>query len=510
MRLRPTLALTAAVLVTAACSTSGSASAQPAELTGRALVSDTAAADALGGDAPAEGMALLAANTAVTHFDSAPAVVVCDGSQDAVARGTEIAVAAGVPLLCGEDPASFAGTIDALGADTALTIPSVDAAALEEASGVSVIEVPADASVEDVTAGNLGEEAPRLEPAQDLPASTVFATDDLDAGPARATAQAAGATVVVTPVADPRATSESVAAASDAGDVPVVALGDGWGDQERFDRLFATAATGVELPGGGQLVVPGKTYIALYGTPGTGALGLLGEQDVPATIERAEEVAGDYEGLTGGTTVVPTLEIIASVASAAPTTQGNYSNVQDVDELRPLIDAAAEADQYVVIDLQPGRDHFLEQAQIYEELLALPHVGLALDPEWRLKPDQVHLRQVGQVQVEEVNEVVDWLAEFTAERNLPQKVLMLHAFQNRMIVGLDDVDQSHDELEIVVHVDGQGGQEAKQNTWRTLHDYAPSIDSWGWKNFIDEDIPMLTPEQTMERVEPQPVFVSYQ
>jgi hypothetical protein len=32
---------------------------------------------------------------------------------------------------------------------------------------------------------------------------------------------------------------------------------------------------------------------------------------------------------------------------------------------------------------------------------------------------------------------------------------------------------------------------------------------WGWKNFYDEDTPMLTPAQTLA-VEPTPVFVSYQ
>ena len=48
-----------------------------------------------------------------------------------------------------------------------------------------------------------------------------------------------------------------------------------------------------------------------------------------------------------------------------------------------------------------------------------PYVGLALDPEWRLAPDQVHLRQIGSVGVDEVNGVVAWLADFTAQRAPP-------------------------------------------------------------------------------------------
>src|SRR5690606_41488694 len=59
-----------------------------------------------------------------------------------------------------------------------------------------------------------------------------------------------------------------------------------------------------------------------------------------------------------------------------------------------LIEAAADAGQYVVLDFQPGGSSFLEQVHEYEELLAYPHVGIALDPEWRLKPDQVHLQQI--------------------------------------------------------------------------------------------------------------------
>jgi hypothetical protein len=64
----------------------------------------------------------------------------------------------------------------------------------------------------------------------------------------------------------------------------------------------------------------------------------------------------------------------------------------------------------VILDLQPGRTDFLTQAMIYEEFLRLPHVGLALDPEWRLEPNQVHLRQIGSVDAAEINQVGNWLA----------------------------------------------------------------------------------------------------
>ncbi|NKY41549.1 hypothetical protein HGA02_19125, partial [Cellulomonas septica] len=275
----------------------------------------------------------------------------------------------------------------------------------------------------------------------------------------------------------------------------------------------ATASTGVELPGGGQLVFPavpgqpGKRYVALYGTPGTAALGVLGEQDVPATVARAQGQADAYRPLTGDT-VVPAVEVIATIASAGPGPDGNYSQERSVEELRPLVEAAGAAGQLVILDLQPGRTDFVTQAQLYADLLALPYVGLALDPEWRLAPDQVHLRQIGSVGIDEVNAVSAWLAGLTRERALPQKMLVLHQFSLRMISGREGLDTSHDELATVIHVDGQGSQPAKAGTWATLRAGAPAV-HWGWKNFVDEDRPMLDPAQTYG-VQPVPDLVTYQ
>ncbi|MFS0704746.1 hypothetical protein AB6N23_09520 [Cellulomonas sp. 179-A 9B4 NHS] len=330
---------------------------------------------------------------------------------------------------------------------------------------------------------------------------------------ALATLRAAGADVVDVPGADPRATSAAVEQVAGAQPTAVVALGEGFGTSDRLAARVASARTGAQLPGGGQLVFPaaegqpGKKYVALYGTPGSGALGVLGEQDVPATLARAEQHAAPYRGLTADT-VVPAVEIIATIASAGPGDDGNYSNERPVEDLRPLVEAAGAAGTYVVLDLQPGRTDFVTQAQRYADLLALPHVGLALDPEWRLAPDQVHLRQIGSVGADEVNATAEWLAQFTRDRGLPQKMFVLHQFQLRMLTDRERIDTSHDELATVIHVDGQGSQPAKAGTWATLRNGAPPV-HWGWKNFYDEDLPMLDPVQTYQ-VQPVPDLVTYQ
>ena len=78
----------------------------------------------------------------------------------------------------------------------------------------------------------------------------------------------------------------------------------------------AAAVPTAALPGGGTRIFQGKSYVALYGHPGTRVLGVLGEQGTAATIRRAKRVAATYQPHTTRR-VVPALEIITTIASAS-------------------------------------------------------------------------------------------------------------------------------------------------------------------------------------------------
>jgi len=264
----------------------------------------------------------------------------------------------------------------------------------------------------------------------------------------------------------------------------------------------------VELPGGGLTVLPDRRYIAFYGGPSTSLLGVLGEQDPAATLQRMQPLLAEYQ-TDDGVIVVPTFELIATVAASDAGDDGDYSNETPVSALRPYVDYAADHGVYVLLDLQPGRTDFLTQAKRYEELLVQPHVGLALDPEWRLGPDQVHLRQFGSVDATEVNEVSDWLADLVREHSLPQKMFLIHQFKLSMVTNRSAI-ADRPELSIVIQMDGQGPLGTKYGTLAALVRGAEDGPwRWGWKNFYDEDTPMATPTQTLA-IDPQPVYVSYQ
>ncbi len=495
-----------------------------------------------------ESSAALAEQAAQTFFESAPVVVIAAEGEEL--RGASAAAALGVPILV--DGPQVSSEIDRLGSEVALVVgavgdPGIDVVVPKEdndladlvkasqadgsvAAGKHIASLAdmdldnpqiltADASTTGSSSASPSA-APQLEsdrdelPSTQRPEATsgvaVMSTGDDRDTAAIGTALASGAQVVIVSGGDPRSTSESVTALAQMKPEAAVGVGPEFIDAETLTARLQVASTGTELPGGGQLVLPGKTYVALYGHPGSTALGVLGEQDGPATIERAAAIASEYDSLIDQP-VVPALEIIATVASAQAGKDGNYSNEVSPDALRELVDLAGENGQYVVIDLQPGRTDFLTQAKLYEELLVLPHVGLALDPEWRIGANQVHLVQIGHVEVAEVNQVATWLADLVKENNLPQKMLILHQFQVQMLRDVNDVDQSRSEIAVLIHVDGQGPQPTKQATWRTLHTNASTVKYWGWKNFYDEDIPgPLSPADTMTKVDPVPDFISYQ
>ncbi|MCZ6518989.1 MAG: hypothetical protein O6853_04235, partial [Actinobacteria bacterium] len=270
-------------------------------------------------------------------------------------------------------------------------------------------------------------------------------------------------------------------------------------------------SNGRQVPGGGFYILPKdnpRRYLAFYGHPGIASLGVLGEQGPEATLERMKPFLDDYAG--DGSHVVSTFEIIATVASAGDGDDGNYSTEWPASKFDDWIRAARENDAYVVLDLQPGRSDFLTQAKRYEDLLLFPFVGLALDPEWRLKPDQVHLRQIGSVDAAEINEVVHWLADLVRDNGLPQKMLMLHQFSDFMIRNRETLEE-RPEIQMIIQIDGNGTEPQKNRTYFNLTKEAADAHwSWGWKNFFDEDEPgPPSPESTMSK-EPTPVYVSYQ
>jgi hypothetical protein len=427
-------------------------------------------------------------------FASAPgAVVARAGDTDGIRDAAKAAASAHVPVLltAKNKSAAVARELDRLGADW------------YQAEG----DVSLDTDVEQRQAPDGGDAPESIRASRQ---ATVVVADASADTAAVATAKAAGARVVTMPegVTDPAAAPDVVTALHERAKHPTVLVGAAFDALPDPEWTVRAAEGGFQLRNGGQRPFDGHRYVALYGAPGAPALGVLGEQGPKATVKRAEAAAKPYRA-ESDELVTPAMEVIATVAAGDAGADGDYSTELPVSTLEPYVEAAHDADMPVIIDLQPGRSDFLSQAKKYESLLKKPGVWLALDPEWRLTKDQVPLEQIGSVSASEVNEVSSWLAALVRKEGLPPKALVLHQFRLSMIQDRSAL-QTHPELDMLVHVDGQGSQPDKQATWKALHQGGPEGLHWGWKNFNDEDTPMLTPAQTMQDVTPTPSLVTYQ
>lgn len=442
-------------------------------------------------------------------FPESDTVVVSAPDRDNRLKAAAIAVDLGVPMLIRYTAPDTASSVDEeirrLGATRVINVGE-KAGAETDPDDLQLIT-----DTQPVTAGEEQEIAAIVGRARgadgneqgsgDVP---IFATE-LTSFAAAATAAASKVPVTVLSYADPRVTKESM---DQVDGEKALALGQQFGSTERFRSTIELAKNG-ELPGGGGLVFPGRRMIATYGHPSGPALGQMGEQPPAEAVNVVKEWVSQYQTLTDEK-IIPAFEVIATVASSEPGPDGNFTNESDPAELVPYIDAITEAGGYAVIDLQPGLTTFKEQAVRYEELLKRPNVGLALDAEWKLQPGQQPAAQVGSASAAEINEATQWLAELTRENGLPQKALIIHQFQLAMLPDRENIDTSAPELSFVLHADGHGTAEQKFETWNVMRqDLQPQF-FMAWKNFIDEDMPMFTPEQTYNTVQPRPWFVSYQ
>jgi hypothetical protein len=233
-------------------------------------------------------------------------------------------------------------------------------------------------------------------------------------------------------------------------------------------------------------------------------LGVLGEGTPDAIVPRLRTAAAGFASPDRKVQIA--FELIVTVALAGPGPDRDHSRTIEADKIQRYVDAARRHQALLVLDVQPGRSDFLSEVRKLQPFLEQPHVGLALDPEWRMGPGQVPGKKIGSVGAAEINAVSEYLAGIVREKNLPQKLLLLHQFRADMIPDLTSV-QPRPGLAIVQHLDGFGSRSEKDATSQRLR--RPDLFHLGYKLFYDEDVNMYTPAEVLT-FQPVPEYISYQ
>jgi len=269
---------------------------------------------------------------------------------------------------------------------------------------------------------------------------------------------------------------------------------------------LATVVPGAPVAPGGSPPDPfaHRRVVAYYGAPGTAALGVLGTGTPTQAWRRLDAQARVWD--RPGRPAVRTFELIAAIASDSSGADGRYRNRVGNDAIAPYLRAARAGGGTLLLDIQPGRSDFLDEARALQGWLSQPDVGLALDPEWRMGPDEVPGKVIGSVDASEVDAVSDWLERLTVSHHLPPKLFVVHQFTPWELRDEADLaDRPH--LHEIVNVDGFGEVADKVQVYRRLAPSSPY--PMGLKLFYRQDPVLMTPRQVLA-LRPAPQLVDYQ
>lgn len=290
----------------------------------------------------------------------------------------------------------------------------------------------------------------------------------------------------------------------------LAAWGGGSGSRSHSHRLAAsttaTRARVATLPRGGRTILPGHFVVAFYGIVGTA--NILGQTHDPeadaAGVEREER---QYARL--GVKVLPAFELVATIASPDPGPRRSYSSPVSEATIMQYLRVAHRHRLLLILDFQPGRGDFLPQVQHLARVLRDPSVGVALDPEWKLSPDQVPDQAVGSASAASVNAVSSYLSAMVARYRLPQKLFIVHEFR---LTELPDRPRIavRPGLATVLQMDGLGPVAIKLASYHQVMQAARGFFP-GFKVFLQRsaDPELMSPKRVLS-LRPRPVYVSYQ
>lgn len=260
-----------------------------------------------------------------------------------------------------------------------------------------------------------------------------------------------------------------------------------------------------QLPGGGRRLFPDRRVVAFYGNPRDDELGALGIGTPAQAAKRLLKQAKPYN--LKARPVLPAMELISTVATAAPGAAGLYRDHISFAKIRSYLVAARKIHALLILDIQPGRGEFGPEITRLAPFLREPDVGLALDPEWHVGPDALPGKVIGSTDADVVNAAATYLSRIVRDRDLPEKLLIVHRFTDDMIARADRLRQVPG-VQTVVNVDGFGSTSVKVAKYHSFVHTTPTMRR-GFKLFYKEDVKTMSPKSVMA-LSPRPDVVVYE
>jgi hypothetical protein len=265
------------------------------------------------------------------------------------------------------------------------------------------------------------------------------------------------------------------------------------------------------LPGA---VFPGKRIVAFYGNPLAKKMGVLGEYPVDEMLGKLDQTVAEWRRADPSTPIQPALHLIAVVAQGAPGRDGMYRLRMDTSLIEKVYGWAKRKNALLFLDIQVG--HSTLQAELPRLLpfLSRPDVHLGIDPEFSMHYEREGMRpstKIGEMSADDVNYVIRTLTQLAQEKHLPPKVLVVHRFTQKMVLGAPNIRPTP-QVQVVMDMDGWGPPWLKFDSYRDYIDAEP-VQFTGFKIFFHNDVKkgdaLLTPAEVL-RLMPRPLYIQYQ
>ncbi len=259
-------------------------------------------------------------------------------------------------------------------------------------------------------------------------------------------------------------------------------------------------------------VLPFKRVVAYYGNFYSKDMGVLGEYPTDKLLAMLASTTALWALADPTTPVVPAIQYIAVVAQATAGKEGNYILRMPDDQIDHALDLANQVHGIIFLDVQVGKSTLERELPMLEKYLRMPHVHLAIDPEFSMKFGNRPGSVIGTFDATDINYAAQYLAGLVQANHLPPKILVVHRFTYDMVTNYKKI-QPLPEVQIVMDMDGWGSQERKKNTYNRVIAPEP-IQFTGIKLFYKNDLKppstgLLTTSEVLN-LTPAPIYIQYQ
>jgi hypothetical protein len=264
-------------------------------------------------------------------------------------------------------------------------------------------------------------------------------------------------------------------------------------------------------PNGGALL-PFNRIIAYYGNLYSKGMGVLGEYPEAEMLAKLEAEVDKWNAADPTTPAIPALHYIAVTAQGSKGADGKYRARMPGSEIEKIIAMADKIHALVFLDVQVGLSNVQTEIPLLEKYLKLPNVHLGIDPEFSMKTGAKPGTVVGTFDAEDINFTAEYLAKLVKENNLTPKILIIHRYTEKMVTNYQNI-KPLPEVQVVMDMDGWGGQAKKINTYQQFI-YKYPVQFTGFKLFYKNDVftpgtTLLSPEQLL-KLRPIPSYIQFQ